>query len=86
MNPQTTQVKAHGALISSSASPYSIEELNVDVLIIGAGPIGCTFARKLIETGRKVFMIDAGAQLSKRPGEHLKNAFCTSATSICLPL
>jgi pyranose oxidase len=60
---------------ASGPSPHKTEQADVDVLIIGAGPVGCTFARKLIEGGRKVLMIDAGAQLSNRPGEHLKNAF-----------
>ena len=51
------------------------DEEKVDVLIIGSGPIGCTFARYLVAEGCKVLMIDAGAQLSPRPGENLKNAF-----------
>ena len=55
--------------------PKKGEPMNVDVLVIGAGPLGSTFARKLVDGGRSVFMIDAGAQLSKRPGEHLKNSF-----------
>jgi pyranose oxidase len=51
------------------------EALQVDVLIAGSGPIGCTFARCFVGNGRSVVMIDAGAQLSRRPGEHLKNSF-----------
>ncbi|MBW5422007.1 pyranose oxidase [Streptomyces sp. BG9H] len=49
--------------------------LEADVLIIGSGPVGCTFARKLVEAGKSVLMIDAGAQLSRRYGEHLKNSY-----------
>jgi pyranose oxidase len=52
-----------------------VENVEVDVLIVGSGPVGCTFARKLVEAGRSVYMVDAGAHLSRRPGEHLKNSF-----------
>ena len=48
--------------------------LSTDVLIAGAGPAGCTFARVLAGGGRQALMIDAGGQHSRRPGEHLKNA------------
>jgi pyranose oxidase len=51
------------------------DEMTVDVLIVGSGPVGATFARKLVEAGRSVYMVDMGAQLSKRPGWHLKNSF-----------
>ncbi len=49
--------------------------IDTDVLIAGSGPVGCTFARRLVEAGRTVLMVEAGAQHSARPGEHLKNAF-----------
>jgi pyranose oxidase len=52
-----------------------VEDVETDVLVIGCGPIGATFARHLAAAGRTVLMIDAGAQHSSRPGEHLKNAF-----------
>jgi flavin-dependent dehydrogenase len=51
------------------------ETIETDVLIIGAGPIGATFARYLSAANRRVLLIGAGAQHSRRPGEHLKNAF-----------
>ena len=49
------------------------ENLTADVLIIGSGPIGSTYARILVEAGRSVIMVDAGAQLSAVPGAHLRN-------------
>jgi pyranose oxidase len=57
---------------------------DIDVLIIGAGPLGSTFARELVPENaeqekktkiHRVMMIDAGPQLSKVPGWHLKNSF-----------
>jgi choline dehydrogenase-like flavoprotein len=53
----------------------SHERIKVDVLVVGSGPVGATFARTLVEGGREVMMVDAGPQLSSRPGEHLKNNF-----------
>ncbi len=44
-----------------------------DVLIIGSGPIGSTYARILVGSGRTVTMVDAGPQLSPVPGSHLRN-------------
>src|SRR5215203_4167857 len=61
----------------SRVSPASREahKMEVDVLIVGSGAVGSTFARKLVEAGRSVYMVDMGAQHSRRPGEHLKNSF-----------
>ena len=52
-----------------------MEDLKCDLLIIGAGPAGSTFARILVPDGLKTIMVDTGAQYSKRPGENLKNSF-----------
>jgi len=61
--------------METSGRSEPIKNLEVDVLIVGSGPVGSTFARKLVEAGRSVYMVDTGAQHSRRPGEHLKNAF-----------
>jgi len=34
----------------------------VDILIVGSGPIGATFAQRLVAAGKKVLMIDIGEQ------------------------
>jgi pyranose oxidase len=51
------------------------DDLTTDVLIVGSGAAGATFARLLAAEGRRVTMIEAGRQLSQRPGEHLRNSF-----------
>ena len=51
------------------------KRIETDVLVIGSGPVGAAFARRVIEGNRNVLMLDGGAQLSLKPGEHLKNAY-----------
>ncbi|KAI0469202.1 hypothetical protein F4859DRAFT_516145 [Xylaria cf. heliscus] len=63
--------------------------INVDVLIVGSGPIGAVYARKLIDYEGKtepanptkpgfkvgqILMVDMGAQESRRIGDHHKNS------------
>ncbi len=47
----------------------------VDVLIIGSGPIGATYARMISEAKRgvKILMIDLGPRLTDKAGQHIKN-------------
>ena len=61
--------------VSIPSSPKAVEIRRTNVLVIGSGPIGATFARKLVDANQQVLMIDAGSMQSDRPGEHLKNAF-----------
>lgn len=55
--------------------------MKADILIVGSGPVGSAFAREIWELKEQqgkdlsIIMVDAGDQLSRRPGEHLKNAF-----------
>jgi pyranose oxidase len=51
------------------------ERVDVDVLIIGSGPVGATFARLLAEglPNAKILMVDAGPKLTRRAGMHVQN-------------
>jgi len=49
--------------------------LDCDVLIVGTGLVGAVYARHLVAAGLSVVMVDAGPQLSARPGEHLRNRY-----------
>ncbi|KAL9072184.1 MAG: hypothetical protein Q9157_005196 [Trypethelium eluteriae] len=45
-----------------------------DVLVVGSGPVGATYARKLVDAGIEVLMVEIGSQENPIPGEHKKNA------------
>lgn len=49
--------------------------MKTDILIIGSGPVGATFARILSEQkpDAKILMIDAGPKVSDKIGQHVKN-------------
>ena len=70
----TVSCRAGPALRGEDMSDRPSQTIRTDVLVVGSGPVGCTFARKLVEAGRTVHMVEAGTQLSARPGEHQKNA------------
>ncbi|XP_062506233.1 uncharacterized protein LOC134182805 [Corticium candelabrum] len=56
-------------------SELPVLEIKTDILVIGSGPVGSTFARVLVENGRNVLMVEAGPYTSRRPGWHLKNSY-----------
>lgn len=44
-----------------------------DVLMIGSGPVGITAARRPVEHGLQVTVVEAGSPISKPPGSHFRN-------------
>ena len=52
-----------------------MNQKETDILIIGSGPVGATFARVIHDAlpGKKILMIDAGPRLTANAGMHVKN-------------
>jgi choline dehydrogenase-like flavoprotein len=48
---------------------------DVDVVVVGSGPVGSAFARAVWERApaTRIVMLEAGPQLTARPGVHVKN-------------
>ena len=48
---------------------------SIDVLLVGSGPIGATYARMINEQvpEAKILMIDLGPRLTEKAGQHVKN-------------
>lgn len=42
--------------------PKEAPVIETEVLVVGSGPVGATYARKLVEAGVKVLMVEMGAQ------------------------
>jgi pyranose oxidase len=49
--------------------------MQIDVLIIGSGPIGATYARIIAQNrpNAKILMVDAGPKITNKNGQHVKN-------------
>ncbi|QEC66842.1 hypothetical protein FRZ67_05820 [Panacibacter ginsenosidivorans] len=58
-----------------------MKQTETDVLIIGSGPVGATYARMIHDAlpGIKITMIDLGPKVSDTPGQHVKNISNTQA-------
>ena len=60
----------------ADVSPHETDRAeSVDLLIVGSGPVGSTFARRVFDAvpAAKILMIDAGPALTDPPGVNLKN-------------
>ncbi len=57
--------------------PAAPTEIHTNILIVGSGPIGSTFARILSAAypTKKIIMVEAGSQLSIKPGTNAKNSY-----------
>lgn len=63
---RSTRIRHSIGPVKCAFHPDATEEF--DVVVIGAGICGSTFARKLVPAGLDVLLVDAGAQNGKKPG------------------
>jgi choline dehydrogenase-like flavoprotein len=47
---------------------------DIDVLVVGSGPLGVAAARRLAELGRSVLILEQGPAITVPPGSHVRNA------------
>ncbi|KAI5926247.1 hypothetical protein F4810DRAFT_725958 [Camillea tinctor] len=52
-----------------------VSVIETEVVVIGSGPTGATYARKLVDAGIQVYMVEIGAQETLIPGDHKKNNY-----------
>lgn len=80
--PQRSGTTLRSKVTRTTASKMAADE-KYDVVVIGSGPVGSTFARCLsasgeafgdLNGGKKVLMVDAGKKMSEKTGEHIKNS------------
>ncbi len=62
-------------MIAQSEISNPKSKIFYDILIIGSGPIGSTYARLLSEAkpNAKILMVDLGPRLTEKKGQHFKN-------------
>lgn len=48
--------------MTSTYVPDDAPVMETEVLIVGSGPVGATYARKLVDAGIEVLMVEIGAQ------------------------
>ncbi|KAF3023517.1 hypothetical protein E8E14_007863 [Neopestalotiopsis sp. 37M] len=61
--------------MTSTYVPDDAPVIETEVLIVGSGPVGATYARKLVDAGIEVLMVEIGAQETPIPGDHKKNNY-----------
>ena len=55
--------------------PKSVKKLDSDVVVVGAGPGGCTVAKELSKRGKKVILIEKGGTRERFIGNRLDTLF-----------